>query len=93
MLVNIDKFIFSTYFMVLDIKKDQSIPMILYCLFLVIGHALIDIYEGELTLQFNREEVNFNIALAISFLETTNTCLQVELHDHLQKENFIMHSL
>ncbi|XP_022868727.1 uncharacterized protein LOC111388274 [Olea europaea var. sylvestris] len=56
-LVKVDKFIFPTDFVVLDIEEDQEIPLILGRPFLATGRALIDVQGGHLTLRVNQEEV------------------------------------
>ena len=47
-LVKVDKFIFPTYFIVLDVEEDKEIPIILCRPFLVAGRAMIDVQKGEL---------------------------------------------
>ena len=42
-LVKVDKFIFSTNFIVLDMEEDSEIPIILGRLFLATGRAMIDV--------------------------------------------------
>ena len=41
--VKVDKFIFSEYFIVLDMEEDKEIPIILGIAFLAIGKAMIDV--------------------------------------------------
>ena len=43
MLVKVDKFIFPTYFIVLDMEEDKGVPIILGRPFLAIGRVLIDV--------------------------------------------------
>ena len=50
-LVKVDKFIFTTYFIVLDMEEDKGIPIILGIPFLAIGRAMIDVQKGELKLK------------------------------------------
>ena len=50
-LVKVDKFIFSTYFIVLDIEEDKEIPIILGRPFLATSRAMIDVQRGELKLR------------------------------------------
>ncbi|XP_035546857.1 uncharacterized protein LOC118348729 [Juglans regia] len=64
-LVNVDKFIFPTDFVVLDMEEDQEVPLILGQPFLATGRALIDVQNGELTLRVNKEEIMFNIYQAM----------------------------
>ena len=40
-LVKVDKFIFPTYFIVLDVEEDKEIPIILGRPFLVTGRAIL----------------------------------------------------
>ena len=49
-LVKVDKFIFPTDFIVLDMEDDKEIPIIPGKPFLAIGRAMIDVQKGELKL-------------------------------------------
>ncbi|XP_062093943.1 uncharacterized protein LOC133799978 [Humulus lupulus] len=49
-LVKVDKFIFPTYFIILDMEEDANIPIILGRPFLATGKTLINITKGELKL-------------------------------------------
>ena len=60
-LVKVDKFIFSTDFIVLDMEEDKELPIILGRPFLATGRALIDVQKGELKLRVQDEEVTFNV--------------------------------
>ena len=73
-LVKVDKFIFLVDFAVLDMDKDQDIPLILGQPFLATGRALMNVQKGELTLIVNKEEVTFNIYEAMRFPEDPSTC-------------------
>ncbi|GKG19954.1 hypothetical protein Tco_0379755, partial [Tanacetum coccineum] len=44
-----------------DFDADPRVPLILGRSFLKTGRALIDVYEGELTLRFEKEAVTFNL--------------------------------
>ncbi|GJR94520.1 hypothetical protein Tco_0266694 [Tanacetum coccineum] len=44
-----------------DFDADPRVPLILGRSFLKTGHALIDVYEGELTLRVGKEAVTFNL--------------------------------
>ena len=50
-LVKVDKFIFPTDFIVLDMKEDKEIPIILGRPFLATGKAMIDVQKGDLKLR------------------------------------------
>ncbi|XP_068662900.1 uncharacterized protein [Aristolochia californica] len=76
-LVKVDKFIFPSDFVLLDMEEDEKVQLILGRPFLATGRALIDVQKGELTLRVNKEEVMFNIYQAMKFAEDPSTCLQV----------------
>ncbi|GJR22557.1 reverse transcriptase domain-containing protein [Tanacetum coccineum] len=50
-----------TYFVVVDFEPDPRVPLILERSFLKTSHALIDVYEGEITLRVGREAITFNL--------------------------------
>ena len=50
-LVQVDKFIFMTDFIILDMEEDKEIPIILEKLFLAIGRVLINEQKGKLRLR------------------------------------------
>ena len=50
-LVKVDKFIFPSNFIVLDMEEDKEIPIILGKPFLAIGKAMIDVQRGELKMR------------------------------------------
>nr|GEX94849.1 reverse transcriptase domain-containing protein [Tanacetum cinerariifolium] len=59
--VKVGTFHFPADFVVVDFDADPRIPLILERSFLKTGRALIDVYEGELTLHFGKEAVTFNL--------------------------------
>ncbi|GJU70623.1 reverse transcriptase domain-containing protein [Tanacetum coccineum] len=59
--VKVGKFQFLTDFVVVDFDADPRVPLILGRSFLKTGRALIDVYEGELTLRVGKEVVTFNL--------------------------------
>ena len=70
-LVKVDKFIFPTDFIILDMEEDENIPIILGRPFLATGRALIDVQKGELKLRVQKEDVTFNVFAAT---EIPNCC-------------------
>nr|GEU38267.1 reverse transcriptase domain-containing protein [Tanacetum cinerariifolium] len=50
-----------TYFVVVDFDADPRVPLILERSFLKTGKALIDVFEGELTLRVGKEAITFNL--------------------------------
>nr|GEW48538.1 reverse transcriptase domain-containing protein [Tanacetum cinerariifolium] len=59
--VKVGSFYFSTDFVVVDFDADPRVPLILRRSFLKTGRALIDIFEGELTLRVGKEAITFNM--------------------------------
>ncbi|GKB63665.1 reverse transcriptase domain-containing protein, partial [Tanacetum coccineum] len=59
--VKVGKFQFPADFVVVDFDTDPRVPLILGRSFLKIGRAVIDVYEGELTLRVGKEAVTFNL--------------------------------
>ncbi|GJR65327.1 reverse transcriptase domain-containing protein [Tanacetum coccineum] len=59
--LKVGKFKFPTDFIVVDFDADPRVPLILGRSFLKTGRALIDVYEGELTLRVGKEAVTFNL--------------------------------
>nr|GEV96517.1 hypothetical protein [Tanacetum cinerariifolium] len=68
--VKVGKFHFPTDFVVVDFETDPRVPLILGRSFLRIGHALIDVYEEEITLRVNDESVTFNLNQTMRYSST-----------------------
>ncbi|XP_023739898.1 uncharacterized protein LOC111888015 [Lactuca sativa] len=60
-LVKFGKFVFSIYFVVMDMKEDANVSIILGHPLLNIARALVDIRESKLTLRVGDKEANFGI--------------------------------
>nr|GEY47807.1 hypothetical protein [Tanacetum cinerariifolium] len=59
--VKVGSFYFSTDFVVVDFNADPRVPLILERSFLKTGRALIDVFEGELTLRVGKKAITFNL--------------------------------
>nr|GEY38249.1 reverse transcriptase domain-containing protein [Tanacetum cinerariifolium] len=59
--VKVGTFHFPTDFVVVDFDADPQVPLIIGRSFLKTKRALIDVYEGELTLRVGKEAVTFNL--------------------------------
>ncbi|GJT66569.1 reverse transcriptase domain-containing protein [Tanacetum coccineum] len=59
--LKVGKFKFPADFVVVDFDADPRVPLILGRSFLKTRRALIDVYEGELTLRVRKEAVTFNL--------------------------------
>ena len=60
-LVKVDKFIFPTDFIVMDMEEDKEIPIILGRPFLATGGALIDVQKRKLKLRALGDEITFHV--------------------------------
>nr|GFB04010.1 reverse transcriptase domain-containing protein [Tanacetum cinerariifolium] len=56
-LVKVGKFYFPADFVILDFVADPRVPLILGRPFLSTAHALIDVYEGEITLRHDDQSL------------------------------------
>nr|GEY71860.1 reverse transcriptase domain-containing protein [Tanacetum cinerariifolium] len=59
--VKVGKFYFLADFVVIDFDADPRVPLILGRSFLKTKRALIDVYEGELSLRVGKEALTFNL--------------------------------
>nr|GEX50118.1 reverse transcriptase domain-containing protein [Tanacetum cinerariifolium] len=59
--VKVGSFHFPVDFVVVDFDADPRVPLILGRSFLKIKKALIDVFEGELTLRVGKEAITFNL--------------------------------
>ncbi|GKA29815.1 reverse transcriptase domain-containing protein [Tanacetum coccineum] len=59
--VKVGKFHFPTDFVVVDFEADPRVPLILGRSFLRTSRALIDVYEGELVLRDENEQITFHV--------------------------------
>nr|GEX55277.1 reverse transcriptase domain-containing protein [Tanacetum cinerariifolium] len=59
--VKVGSFHFPPDFVVVDFDADPRVPLILERSFLKTGRALIDVFEGELTLRVGKEAITFNL--------------------------------
>ncbi|GJX13459.1 reverse transcriptase domain-containing protein, partial [Tanacetum coccineum] len=57
----VGKFQFPVDFVVVDFEPDPRVPLILGRSFLKTSRALIDVYEGEITLRVGKEAITFNL--------------------------------
>ena len=75
-LVKVDKYIFPTDFIILDMQEDKEVLIILGQPFLATGRAMIDVKKGELSLRVQEEEVTFNVFNAIKHPHDTESCFR-----------------
>ena len=81
MLVKAGKFIFPVDFMVLDFKEDENVPLILGMPFLYTTKAIIDVYDGTLTLRVCEESCKFDLYQGMKHSFEKEFCMRVDVVD------------
>nr|GEX28906.1 reverse transcriptase domain-containing protein [Tanacetum cinerariifolium] len=66
--VKVGSFQFPADFVVIDFDADPRVPLILGRSFLKTGIALIDVFEGEVTLRVDKEAITFNLDQTLRYL-------------------------
>ncbi|XP_024964941.1 uncharacterized protein LOC112505239 [Cynara cardunculus var. scolymus] len=86
-LVQVDKFIFSTDFIILDFEADKNILIILGRPFLATGRTLIDVQKGELTMRLQDQKVTFNVFNSLKYLDYLEECSSIaEIEEEVVEE-------
>nr|GEW10438.1 hypothetical protein [Tanacetum cinerariifolium] len=70
--VKVGKFHFPADFVVVDFDADPRVPLILGRSFLKTRKALIDVFEGELTLRVGKEAITFNLDQTLRYSANYN---------------------
>ena len=78
-LVRARKFIFPVDFVVLDFEEDEDVPLILGMPFLYTAKAIIDIYNGTLTLTMGDESCKFDVYQGMKYSSDNDLFLQVDV--------------
>ncbi|GKF66053.1 reverse transcriptase domain-containing protein, partial [Tanacetum coccineum] len=68
----VGKFQFPVDFVVIDFKPDPRVPLILGRSFLKTSRALIDVYEGEITLRVGKAAITFNLDQTLRYTANYN---------------------
>lgn len=82
----VDKFIFPTNFVILDMEEDKDASIIMGQPFLAVRRTLINVVAWELIMKVNDEQVVFNIFKAMEYPETTDDCFAVNVIDQIVSE-------
>ena len=77
MLVRAGKFIFTVNFVVLNFEEDEDVPLILDMPFLYTTKAIIDVYDGTLTLRVGDESYKFDVYQGMKYPSDNDLCLRV----------------
>ncbi|GJX13473.1 reverse transcriptase domain-containing protein [Tanacetum coccineum] len=86
--VMVGKFQFPADFVVVDFEPDPRVPLILGRCFLKTSRALIDVYEGEITLRVGKEAITFNLDQTSRYTANYNhmTANQIDVIDMASEE-------
>nr|GEX92762.1 reverse transcriptase domain-containing protein [Tanacetum cinerariifolium] len=86
--VKVGSFYFSANFVVVDFNADPRVPLILERSFLKTRRALIDMFEGELTLRVGKEAITLNLdqTLRYSANYSDMTAKQIDVIDMAYEE-------
>nr|GEU86906.1 reverse transcriptase domain-containing protein [Tanacetum cinerariifolium] len=86
--VKVGSFHFSADFVVVDFNDDPRVPLILGRSFLKTERALIDVFEGELTLRVGKEAITFNLDQTSKYSANYNdmTAKRIDVIDMACKE-------
>nr|GEV54114.1 reverse transcriptase domain-containing protein [Tanacetum cinerariifolium] len=86
--VKVGTFHFLADFVVIDFDADPRVPLILERSFLKTERALIDVFEGELTLRVGKEAITFNLDQTSRYSANYNemTAKRIDLIDMACKE-------
>nr|GFA79616.1 reverse transcriptase domain-containing protein [Tanacetum cinerariifolium] len=90
--VKVGKFYFPTDFVVVDFDADPRIPLILGRSFLKTERALIDVFEGELTLRVGKEAITFNLDQTSRYSANYNDMManRIDVIDMACEYNFLL---
>ncbi|GJT54798.1 reverse transcriptase domain-containing protein, partial [Tanacetum coccineum] len=90
--IKVGKFQFPADFVVVDFDADPRVPLILGRSFLKTGHALIDVYEGELTLRVGKEAVTFNLDQTSRYSSNydDNSVNRIDVIDMACEDDFLL---
>ncbi|GJY93328.1 reverse transcriptase domain-containing protein [Tanacetum coccineum] len=87
--VMVGKFQFPADFVVVDFEPDPRVPLILGRCFLKTSRALIDVYEGEITLRVGKEAITFNLDQTSRYTANYNhmTANRIDVIELAMKDN------
>ncbi|XP_050915842.1 uncharacterized protein LOC127130933 [Lathyrus oleraceus] len=82
-LVKIEKFVFPVDFVILEMPKDEEIPLILGRPFLETGRCLINIEEGTMTLKVYDEELKIDVRNTMKYKDDIDTSHTIKVLDQV----------
>ncbi|GJV92833.1 reverse transcriptase domain-containing protein [Tanacetum coccineum] len=81
-MVKIDKFVFPVDFVILDMEEDHRISIILGRPFLATAHAMIDVFNKNISFEVGDEIITFDLEKSMRFLPSDeDTCHSADIID------------
>ena len=80
-LVKAGKFIFPVDFVVLDFEEHENVPLILGMPFMYTAKAIIDVYDGTLTLRIGEKSCKFDLYQDMKHSFEKKFCMRVDVVD------------
>nr|GEV06884.1 reverse transcriptase domain-containing protein [Tanacetum cinerariifolium] len=90
--VKVGTFHFLAKFVVVDFNADPRVPLVLRRYFIKTERALIDLFEGELTLRVGKEAITFNLDQTSRYSANYNdmTAKQIDIIDMACEDDFLL---
>ncbi|CAN6679403.1 unnamed protein product [Malus baccata var. baccata] len=85
-LVQLNHLVFPADFYVLEMDESDhapSLPILLGRPFMKTARTKIDVYSGTLSMEFDREVVNFNLSDSIKYPSEDHSCFSIDIIDSL----------
>ncbi|XP_023768545.1 uncharacterized protein LOC111917118 [Lactuca sativa] len=94
LLVKVDKFVFPTDYIMLDMEEDHQVPIILGRPFLNTVGAIVDIRDSKLTLRVGEDSIIFGMDQAMKHLKfSDDTTFLVDTLEEWKEEETSKHNL
>ncbi|XP_021744944.1 uncharacterized protein LOC110710909 [Chenopodium quinoa] len=88
-LVKVDELIFPADFYVLDMEHDrQAVPILLGRPFLKTARTKIDVFTGSLTMEFDGQEIVYNIYDSMKYPVDTHSLCSIDIIDPIVQDVF-----
>ncbi|XP_021722788.1 uncharacterized protein LOC110690271 [Chenopodium quinoa] len=88
-LVKVDELIFPADFYVLDMEHDrQAVPILLGRPFLKTARTKIDVFTGSLTMEFDGQEIVYNIYNSMKYPVDTHSLCSIDIIDPIVQDVF-----
>ncbi|CAN6583777.1 unnamed protein product [Malus baccata var. baccata] len=89
--VKVNHLIFPADFYVLEMDESDhapSLPILLGRPFMKTARTKIDVYNGTLTMKFDREVIHFNLSDSMKYPSENHSCFAIDVIDSLSQDHF-----